>query len=265
MKLGNPLRAFLASRPRLWRMYSRALRRLKNHYDGVGPVHRLLSTLADEAGALHFVQVGSNDASLGDPIIDLVLGYGWRGVMIEPVPNVFQRLRGLHGSNPRLQFENVAIAGEDGVRTFYSLEPLDAPPSPWYDQMGSFSREHIVKHERFTPGLTQHIRETPVQCLTLTSLFTRHGIHDLDLLHVDAEGYDFEVLKSLDYARCSPRVLLFEHGHLSKADCSACLDFLRQGGYRHLHEGRDTLAMHRDALRRWPDTARLFDALAPDF
>ena len=258
------VRGALAARPMLWRIYRQLRQRLLNEHPEPGPIHRVLATYALESTPVRFVQIGSNDAAFGDPIIDFVLRHGWSGVMVEPVPNIYARLRRRHGANPRLRFENLAIDSSDGSRVFYSLQPLAAPPSPWYDQMGSFSREHILKHERFTPGLAQHIRETTVECLRLDTLLARHGIRELQLLHIDAEGHDYAVLQSLDFSRCQPELLLFEHGHLPREERTACAAFLEARGYRLLHEGRDCLALHAAAHARRPATARLFDALAPE-
>jgi FkbM family methyltransferase len=260
LSLHDRLLAEVSARPRLWRWYCR----LRRERPPPGPIHQLLDVFAGECPDVFFVQVGSNDASFGDPVIGFVLGRGWRGILIEPVPYVFERLRTRHGRNPRLQLENVAIAGADGTRTFYYLERLDPPLSPWYDQMGSFSRAHIEKHERFTPGLSRHIRQMEVPCLSLASLLRRSGVQRLDLLHVDAEGYDFEVIQSLDFDTVTPGIIVFEHGHVSRAAREAGLAFLAERGYRVVHEGRDSFALHAQAAARWPVTARLFDALAPD-
>lgn len=229
-----------------------------------GPVHQVLNTFAHESRDVSFIQVGSCDAAFGDPIIEFVKAHKWRGVLVEPVPYVFEMLRARHGRNPRLTFENVAIGGDDSTRTFYCMEPLSEPLSPWYNQLGSFSREHIEKHERFTPGLSKHIREIKVPCLKLNSLLKKHGLSHLDLLHVDAEGSDFEVLRGLDFDLCTPSIVLFELGHLPRAERVACTEFLELRGYHLLHEGRDCLALHTSARHRLSRTALTFDAHAPE-
>jgi FkbM family methyltransferase len=259
------LRAAIARRPRLWGLYRGLRGRLLNEPPPVSPIHQVLTEFAGEAGMVRFVQVGSNDAAAGDPIMDFVLSRGWRGLLVEPVPYVYERLLAFHGRNPRFQFENLAIGEQEGPRTFYCLEPLDKPLSIWYDQMGSFSREHIEKHERFTKGLSEHIREITVQCLSLSSLLRKHGIAELDLLHVDAEGHDFEVLRSLDFGYCTPGLVLFEHGHLPRAERAACIEFLEARGYRLLEEGRDCLALHDSVRERWPAATLKFDVYSPAF
>lgn len=253
-----------AASPVLWRAYKKL--RLHLLGDGVpaGPVQEVLKAFALDCRDVRFVQIGSNDAVAGDPIIDHVLAHGWRGLMVEPVPNVFERLQRRHGRNPRLVMECAAIGEQEGPRPFYCLEPMDRPPSPWYDQMGSFSREHIVKHERFHPGLSQHIREIQVPCLRLSTLLKKHGIERFDFLHIDTEGADFEVLKSLDFKQYTPGLILFEHGHLPRAQREDCEAFLAARGYRVLYEGRDCMALHQSARTGWPETAAMFDAFSPE-
>lgn len=262
--LRQRLGARLAAHPSAWRLYRRLRRRLFGEGPMPGPIHQVLTMLSREAGTVRFVQVGSCDAGFGDPIIGFVREQGWSGLMVEPVPHVFDLLRARHGSNPRLVLENLAIGDTDGTRPFYCLEPLANPPSPFYNQLGSFSRAHIESHERFFPGVSRHIREIQVPCLRLASLLRKHGITDLDLLHVDAEGHDFEVLKTLDFESIAPRLLLFELGHLPRAQREACSAFLEARGYRLLHEGRDCLALHAAARSVWSQTALAFDAHSPE-
>jgi FkbM family methyltransferase len=220
----------------------------------------VLKAFVAEVPEVRFVQIGSNDAAQDDPIMSWALGYGWQGLLVEPVPYVYERLKLRHGRNPRLRTECTAVGNEEGVKTFYYLEQLEGEAPRFYDCMGSFSREVIVKHERFHPGLSQHIREMQVPCTTLTTLLRKHGIARFDLLHIDTEGYDFEVLKSLDFATSTPGMVLFEYVHLSRADRAVCAAFLEDKGYRLMYEGRDCMGLHHSVRGRWPETAAMFDA-----
>ncbi|HXG29197.1 MAG TPA: FkbM family methyltransferase [Nevskiales bacterium] len=259
------MRAWIAARPALWRWYRQIRRRLLGEAPWPpSPIRQVLQSLADEKAAIRFVQIGSNDASTGDPIIEFVQSYGWQGVLVEPVPYVFERLRRRFAANPRLKLENLAIGSHTGQRPFFCLEPLERPPSRYYDQLGSFSRAHIEKHERYLPGVSAHIREIQVSCTTLTELLKKHDFRQLDLLQVDAEGADFEVLSSLDFDYCTPLLVLFEYGHLIRTEREQCVLFLQARGYRLLYEGRDCLAMHREAGKHWPRTALAFESLSPD-
>jgi hypothetical protein len=84
----------------------------------------------------------------------------------------------------------------------------------------------------------------------------RHGIQDVHLLHVDAEGHDYEVLKTLDFAKHAPLSIFVEHRHLSYVHKTEMLRFLRKHGYSVRDCGSDYFAVNRVANRRAQRTAQ---------
>ena len=64
----------------------------------------------------------------------------------------------------------------------------------------------------------------------------------MDLLQIDAEGYDSELLRLFDLPRRKPAIVRFEHTHLSRPDYESCLTLLIDLGYRIAIYGGDTLA-----------------------
>jgi FkbM family methyltransferase len=198
-------------------------------------------------GRVRFAQVGSNDGVRGDPLRPLALRHpGWEGVFAEPVPELFARLVRNYPSEPRLHFEQVAIAGRPGRRPVFAVSAdaeralRGALPS-WYDQIASLDAEHLVAHlgERIRPFLVAH----EVECIPLAQLLARAGMEQIDLLHLDAEGADYEILRQLELGPAAPAVVLFEHAHLPAADRRAATGRLRAAGYRLSRHGGDTLAL----------------------
>jgi len=81
----------------------------------------------------------------------------------------------------------------------------------WYDQLGPFDKTHILSHgKEFEPFIACEA----VHCEPLRDILARNRIRKIDLLHIDTEGYDYEVLKQVDL-ESPPRVILYEHKHLS--------------------------------------------------
>ena len=169
--------------------------------------------------------------------------------MVEPVPYVFERLRGNYAGVDRVTLENAAVGAADGDLPFYYL--VDASDEErrtlpdWYDGIGSFSREAILSHAPLMPDIEERIVCEPVRTLTFDSLCARHGIDAVDLLAIDTEGHDWTILSGIDFARWRPRAILYEHYHLSREDRAACLAHLRAQGYETLEEGFDTSAWTR--------------------
>jgi FkbM family methyltransferase len=203
-----------------------------------------IARMFDQKSAV-VVQVGSNDGVHGDPISKLIKrNRDWRILFIEPRSHVFDRLKQNYGVSHNYTFENVAISEHEEFRDLYYVSDAIKAKYPdvvsWYDQVGSFSKDHILKHEGH--GFAEFITSESVRCEPLQLTLGRNEIRSIDLLHIDTEGYDFEVLKQINLAHL-PQVILYEHIHLSPADQAAALAFLLSLGYRVKRCGPDTLAI----------------------
>lgn len=216
---------------------------------GGTPRERIANTLdrfSRTTQQLFFVQIGSNDGKTGDPLNDLIKRDGWSGVLVEPIPYLFERLIKQYTGLPNLMFVNSAIADDARPRTMYRLENTENSFEPWHEQLASFHKDVVLSHASQLPGIEARIVEEEVACISLAQLFDRCCIHKLDLLHVDAEGHDFEILKQLDFERFQPELILFEHKHLAKEVQAECFRYLRGKAYDlvHDHDSGDTLAAH---------------------
>jgi FkbM family methyltransferase len=198
------------------------------------------------------VQIGSNDGVMGDPIAQLIhANPSWSCLFVEPVPYLFARLKSNYGQAARFRFENAAIASETGVLPFFSVSESarqnDPGLPPWCDQVGSFSRQHLVNH--FGGALEPYIEELAVTALRFEDLLRKHGLAQFDLLHIDAEGFDWKILRQVDLTRQVPHVILFEHQHLTPEEKTAARKFLR-GRYTISVIDRDWLCFRKDQAER---------------
>jgi FkbM family methyltransferase len=207
-----------------------------------------------------FVKIGANDGITGDPCSDILLANtNWRGLLIEPVPYCFDRLRTNFQDSRRFILEQVAIGAAPGQASFYYVDAnanRSVPGLPlWFDQLGSFDRNHIVKH--LNGGLEPFIRECKVEVCPLSDVLMRNRIRDVHLLHVDTEGHDYEVLRTVDFARHTPLSIFVEHRHLSRALRTEMLRLLRKHGYFVRDCGGDYFAVHEEANRRLENKRQL--------
>lgn len=142
----------------------------------------------------------------------------------------------------------MAIDAHNGYKPFYYVSEIARVENPslpiWCDQLGSFDRGHILKH--LDGILEPYIIEVDVRCDTLSNILSIHHIQDISFLMVDAEGYDLEVVKSLDFDRWLPHLIYIEHKHLIPEDRNLLVDILRSNGYAISDLGGDFFA-HRSS------------------
>lgn len=192
------------------------------------------------------VQIGSNDGKTGDPLYPLFLkNTHWKGLFVEPVPYLFQRLQQNYPDTARFSFENVAI-NEGAKLPFFWVDPsikgAKADLPFWYDQMGSFNKEHIV--EGLGADYEPFIRSEELEGITLDTLFERNQMQHFDIIHIDTEGYDWKVLSQLNLSKYHPKFILYESNHLSDTDLKASYQFLREQ-YHIFSIGIDSLAVSK--------------------
>jgi FkbM family methyltransferase len=192
---------------------------------------------------IFFVQIGANDGSAGDPLHRLIVeNKNWRGIFVEPVKFVFDRLKANYGNDQRFVFMNVAVSDHPGkLPFFYVAENAKSvlPNLPfWYDQLGSFNRQHIVKH--LNGVLIPFIVSEDVACVELSEVLA--DVTKVDVLHIDAEGHDYRILTQVPFATLAPDLIIFEHKHLAEDEREAAHVLLRREGYEIMEIGPDTIA-----------------------
>jgi FkbM family methyltransferase len=159
------------------------------------------------------VQVGSNDGQSGDPIYNLFRqNPGWRGLFVEPVPYLMERLQQNYAFAKDCLFE-CAVINDGSPATFYYFDAQmrkDLPDLPdWWEQLGSLNADHAVGLPGFD-RVEKYRRAVPITGITLPQLFKKHGVNHVDLFHVDAEGYDWLVLSQLDLSKVRPKIIMYE-------------------------------------------------------
>ena len=219
----------------------------KKHYHNSDYVSFWIKNALKEKD-VQIIQIGSNDGKTGDPLFDLIqMNPNWHGLFVEPVPYLFERLKKNYGENARFKFENAAVNNGDQL-TFYWVDPqaknhLKLPN--WFEQLGSFSRQHIVG--QLTEVVEPYIISQSIQGISLHNLFAKHGITSVDLLHIDTEGYDWEILSQFDLEEYSPSFILFEINHLSKRDLNEAIVKLAEL-YEIFKAGIDAFAVRKSLL-----------------
>ena len=180
-----------------------------------------------------FVQIGAYDGKDSDPIQPFIRQRHWRGLLVEPQPDAFERLKQNYADCNGLVFENAAISEHGGMLPFFKLKEEYA--SLFHGTPGTLSSldpEHILKHLSKSMDADQALSVTEVYCLSFPSLLDKHGIKRINLLQIDAEGHDYEIIKTIDFNAVTPDIIRFEHAHISASKKNECIELLLSKSYK---------------------------------
>jgi len=110
MKIIETIRRTLARRlpkKRLWQISRQIYWNLPSRFRSADPVRAALRCI--KCKGMKFVQIGANDGLHHDFIHDFALKQSWQGLLVEPNPPVFERLKQNYQSISRnLSFEGTS-------------------------------------------------------------------------------------------------------------------------------------------------------------
>ncbi|MFV0367705.1 MAG: FkbM family methyltransferase [Hyphomicrobiaceae bacterium] len=197
----NPLQLMRGMRPQLERMgvlskVSYALNDLDQ---------KLLAFISHRNGV--FIEAGANDGNDQSNTKYLELYLGWRGLLVEPIPELAQKCR---KNRPNSIVEECALVSRydrrDAVDMTYCnlMSLVDGA-------RGSVEADsaHIQKGRQFLRK-NESVRRVTVRTDTLNALILRHGLDHIDLLSLDVEGFEAEALAGLDFDNVAPKWILVE-------------------------------------------------------
>lgn len=165
----------------------------------------------------YVVDVGANDGLRNSNSYPF-LAEGWSGTLIEPNPRVFARLQQRHKDNDRVQMLNYACSRQPGKLPLFLGKD---------GEVGEYATLSTEDSEYYRQTRTGQSVEVAVERLT-TLLQRSRCPQDFGLLTVDTEGFDFEVLASLDFDQFRPRFIITED---QNADDEQKFSLLKTQGY----------------------------------
>jgi FkbM family methyltransferase len=167
-----------------------------------------------------------------DPLNHFIRKYHWKGILVEPVKEYFSALKETYANEKGLVFENSAITDRKAKQKIFKIKTGTKNIATWYQGIASFDKNNLLSHDYGFPKINDHIEEQLVNCITLQNLIDRHKVSKIDLLCVDVEGYEAIILRQLSKLSIKPKVVFYEHKHLSKDDNQACQKILNSLGYK---------------------------------
>ncbi len=209
---------------------------------------RRLAIVREANEQFFFLQIGANDGVSHDPIHAFVTSQRVAGIVVEPLPDVFAELCRTYRHHPQIRKINVAVHAELDRVTLYRPDPARA------NGLSGIASLNANRHEftRERSGIqAEDMLAVEVPAMSLTHLLESERVDHLDLLQIDTEGYDMQILASLDLTIHRPSIIRFEHGVYSGVPVR---DELRDALFR-LYEHGYSIAMERVDAVAWLNEA----------
>jgi FkbM family methyltransferase len=214
----------------------------------LAPLDLLLATFDARKETKSILQIGACDGVTNDPIHRHLARGSSQALLVEPNPYAFDRLQQTYAGFQNVKLVQCAIGQQDGEAHLYRLKrPRTAESDSSTDftlQIASFYREHLERHGK----KPNEIEEITVPCRSLSSLVSEVGIAKINLLQIDAEGYDAAVVRMALRLPVRPDSINFEHFHLKAADRKPLFDLLQAHDYLLAHDAWNILAVQKSAL-----------------
>lgn len=184
-----------------------------------------------------FVQVGANDGVSFDFLYDFVVLRKSSGIVIEPIKEYYDELIENYINFDGIIKVNKAIHPIEKQLSIYKINPTSKSKYPdWVKGIASFNLNH---HKNLNINTNDIVTET-VDCDTLMNIV---NIDNIDYFQIDTEGFDFEVLKMIDFKIIKPKIIKYEHVSLSLNDKNKAKELLIKHGYFIFSEQNDTIAL----------------------
>jgi FkbM family methyltransferase len=142
-----------------------------------------------------FISLGENDGETFSNVRALVLS-GWRGVMVEPSPKAFERLKALYRGHKGIYIYPYAISGHNGKAILQESGPLCSAAD-----VGLVSTFHAHEMDRFKRSVSYEPVE--IRCFKWKTFLNRLSIKEFDFISLDIEGEEMNVLPDMDLSKTS--------------------------------------------------------------
>jgi len=173
-------------------------------------IELILKNLFEKNKIKSLIQIGANDGLLFDVLNQYIKKFNPSSLLVEPILENFEKLKKNYNKLENIKFENSAISVNNEITFLYKVKPSKIH---YYDKhilgISSFNKNHLLEH-----GVKNlDIIKEKVQCISIKKLLIKYSIKTIDLLFIDAEGYDSKIIYDFFENSLLRPIIIFEYIH----------------------------------------------------
>ncbi len=243
------IKEFIKTRPQLYDLAKIVFRQLSEKED---PAYKFFDSFSRSHNRkVNFIQIGASDGLRWDPIREFILRDRWSGILIEPLPTVFEMLKKnyRHARKCDLVFVNAAISSSSSDdMSFWTfsdafLETLTLEERVIWSHKSSFDRRHLERYAKLGEISDKAFKEIKVPCFTIDELVTKYWDNrKINLLVIDTEGHESSIIPSINFNVLYPDAIYFESHNLGSGK-DKVYRFLSTQNYKIIEIAGDSAAV----------------------
>ncbi|MEM6838167.1 MAG: FkbM family methyltransferase [Cyanobacteria bacterium P01_C01_bin.120] len=188
------------------------------------------------------VIIGAYDLLSFDCIADMLFGSEKKIFLFEPREKPFNILL---SNIEKLNLKNCKCLNLAVHPSLQNLKIYEVEESKvykyesWISGMASLYKERLLEHAE-----DSDLKFSQVNCSSPDNWYQDFDIAQISYLQIDTEGFDYEILKSINLAFHTPSVIRLEFVNLGKEDQEYVLQYLTDFGYDLMFNGEDLIAVN---------------------
>ncbi len=207
---------------------------------------RILEKNFTENSKFSFIQVGANDGVNFDYLYDFVLKRKSEGIVIEPVNEYYEELKKNYADIKNIICVNKAVHPFEKEVNIYKIKNSVLYKYPdWVKGIASLDKSHHQK----SSITTDDIEVVKVLADSFQNIVEEYYLFkNLDYIQIDTEGFDYEVLKMINFNVFRPKMIKLETVNLSSGDFMQVKLLLKNNGYFTFDEFGDTVGVNLNKI-----------------
>jgi FkbM family methyltransferase len=213
----------------------------KNSKNSLFLLERILNINYKPNALFNFIQIGANDGTSFDNLHPFLLKTKPEGIAVEPITEYFDKLIVNYSAFEKVKKLKLALHSQSSEIEIFKIKKGCLAKYPdWCQGIASISINHILNFDFIDPSDVETEKVKAIKFMEIVGKELENK--DLDYLQIDTEGYDFEIIKMIDFNKFKPKIIKMEFVNLDEDDKKAAKKLLEDYGYYVVLEGIDYIS-----------------------
>jgi len=174
-----------------------------------------------------FIDIGAYDGFTWSNSLALEKYYDWKGICVEPIPEVFEKLK----EKRTAKCVQAAVTDFDGIVDFIKVQGYAEMLSGIIETMNSSHRKRIDDEIKNRGGKQEIIK---LKAEKLQTIIDREDIKNIDYLSIDVECGELKVLSGVDWDKTNITLISCEVNRYEDSNYQVIFDYFKSINYTHL-------------------------------